>query len=135
MRWHDLTVGDQLSPFTFDVSEERVNAYREAVEDDTVPVVAGRSTAPPTILTIALINAIDSTWAPRPGGIHAKQRFHFRRPVHVGSRLTITGQLTAMYLRRHRRYLVVSLDVTDEENECVCSAETVGLYPDPESTR
>ena len=43
--------------------------------------------------------------------------------------LSITGQLTEMYLRRGRRYSVVEASVRDDRGVEVARARTVGLYP------
>lgn len=126
LTWEDLTVGDRLRPFEFEVAEDTVVALRSAIADE-----GGRADlAPAGLLTFPMLNAIDATWSQRPGTVHARQRFALHAPIPVGTHLRVEGQLTRMELRRGRRYLLIGIEVHDGEGAVVASGEATVLYPE-----
>lgn len=132
MDWDALTIGDRLRPFPFTVDGAMIAAYRDAVQDHSADG-SGERFAPPTLLSIPMLKAIDGTWAQRPGSVHAKQRFEFKRGVRADSSLTVHGRITQLYVRRGRRYIVVATEVVDGTATEVARGETVVLYPDAEA--
>jgi len=127
--WETLTVGEEFGPFRYEVSAERVAAYRSVTGDDSVEVVDGEAVAPPTILTFPMLLMVDYKYTPRPGCIHARQVFELLAPVRVGATLTVTGVLTEMRLKRGRKYFTVESTAADERGRTIARGETVGLYP------
>jgi acyl dehydratase len=127
--WETLTVGEEFGPFIYEVSAERVAAYRSVTGDHRVEVVDGEAVAPPTILTFPMLLMAEDKYTPRPGGIHARQVFELLAPVRVGATLTVTGVLTDMRLKRGRKYFTVESIAVDERGTTVARGEAVGLYP------
>lgn len=132
--WDALVVGERFGPYRYDVTAEIVRRYRLAVGDHEIGEVDGAEVAPPTILTFPVLQLIDDKYVPRPGGIHAQQDIELFAPVRVGAMLTVASLLTAMQLKRGRRYFTVESSVVDERGVEVARARTTGLYPDDEAT-
>ena len=131
LTWGNLTVGDRLRSFEFEVTRHTAVALRSAIADEN-----GRASdlAPSGLVTFPMLNAIDATWSQRPGTVHVRQRFAFRAPIPIGARLRVEGQLVRMELRRGRRYLLIDLEVFDGTGAAVATGETTVLYPEEVST-
>ena len=124
-----MTVGETFGPYLYEVTEMLVDGYRRAVGDQAIERIDGESVAPTTLLTFPVLQLTSTRWRQRPGGVHAAQTFETLAPIRVPCVLSITGQLTEMYLRRGRRYSVVEASVRDDRGVEVARARTVGLYP------
>ncbi len=128
--WSEITVGDTLGPYIYDVSAEVVRQFRDAVDDHELLHVSGEEVAPPALLTFPFLQLIETWRAPRSGTVHASQEFEFLAAVRVGARLTVTGVLVGMYLRRNRRLFQVDAKAVDERGVEVARSVTLGVYPD-----
>jgi len=128
--WATLTVGETFGPFRYDVTRERVEAYRAVTGDHEVELVDGEAVAPSTLLTFPMLLLVEDKYRPRPGGIHARQVIDLLAPLRVGAVLSVTGTLTEMRLKRGRRYFTVECVVVDERGATVARGETVGIHPD-----
>jgi hypothetical protein len=130
MDWDALTVGERFGPYRYEVTADIVGSYRQLLDDHEVIEVDGQPVAPPAILTFPVLQLIDDKYRARPGSIHAQQQFELLAPVRIGAVLTVTGVLTAMQLKRGRRYYTVESSAVDDRGIEVMRAQTVGLYPD-----
>lgn len=130
MRWEQLAVGEPLRPFTMAFTEADADTYRAALDDHAVTTVAGRCVAPPTMMFFAMLHAIDATWAPPDGIVHAEQHFVLHAPLVVPANLAVSGNLRDLRVRRGRRFLTVVCHVNDVERGPVADGEVVLLHPD-----
>jgi hypothetical protein len=83
---------------------------------------ADADVAPPTLAALYIRPAMNALRNP-PGGIHAKQRFDFRRPVRIGDALGTVLTVREKFERKGRRYVVAETVTRNQEGEIV----TVGL--------
>lgn len=127
--WDLLRVGETFGPYRYLVRREVVDALRAAVGDGELTEVDGEPVAPAMVLTFPFLQLIESKYEPPPGVIHAEQEFDLFAPVRIGAVLTCTGTLTAMFLRRDRRYYEVSAEAVDERGVLVARSRTTGVYP------
>lgn len=128
--WDLLRVGETFGPYRYHVQPEVVAAFRDAIEDRELPTVDHEAVAPAMLLTFPFLQLIESKYEPPPGVIHAEQEFDLLAPVRVGAVLTCSGRLTAMFLRRERRYFCVSSSAVDERGLLVARSQTTAVYPD-----
>ncbi len=127
-----MVVGETFGPFEYVISKQLVTDYRTAIGDFEIDHIDGEEVAPLTLLTFPVLQLTSTRWQPRPGSVHASQTFESLAPIRVPSVLTVTGQLTEMYLRRGRRYSVIEATVLNEDGTVVARGRTVGLYPNEE---
>lgn len=128
--WAALTVGEALGPYVYDVTPQVVAGLRDAVGDHELEQVDGQDVAPPALLTFPFLQLVETWYAPRPGTVHASQEFELLAPLRVGAQLTVTGVLTAMYLRRGRRFFQVEAVAVDDRAVEVARSVTLVVYPE-----
>ena len=112
-------VGRRYESRPFEVTEQSIKAYREAVGD------AGSGdalVAPPTYAMVYDYDAYLQLWQDKEVGmdvshlVHGEQRFIFHRPGRSGDRITSTGRLSNVTRRGQMElvtYEVVSKDGSD----------------------
>lgn len=127
--WDLLRVGEKFGPYRYEVQPEIVDALRAAIGDDELTQVDGEAVAPAMLLTFPFLQLIEAKYEPPPGVIHAEQEFDLCAPVRVGAVLTCTGTLTAMFLRRDRRYYTVTSEAADDRGVLVARSRTTAVYP------
>jgi hypothetical protein len=127
--WDLLRVGETFGPYRYEVRPDVVVAFRAAIGDEELEMVDGDTVAPAMLLTFPFLQLIEAKYEPPPGVIHAEQEFDLRAPVRVGAVLTCTGTLTAMFLRRDRRYYTVTSEAADDRGVLVARSRTTAVYP------
>jgi acyl dehydratase len=128
--WDLLRVGETFGPYRYEVRPDVVDAYRTAIGDEEIDTIDGETVAPAMLLTFPFLQMIEAKYEPPPGVIHAEQEFDLCAPVRVGAVLTCTGTLTAMFLRRDRRYYTVTSEAADERDVLVARSRTTAVYPE-----
>jgi acyl dehydratase len=127
--WDQLRVGESFGPYRYDVRADVVDALRAAIEDAEIEYDGGDPVAPAMLLTFPFLQMIEAKYEPPPGVIHAEQEFDLHAPVRVGAVLTCTGTITAMFLRRDRRYYSVTSEAVDDRGVLVARGRTTAVYP------
>jgi len=127
--WDLLRVGETFGPYRYEVRPEVVAAFRAAIGDDELAYDDGQAVAPAMLATFPFLQMIEAKYEPPPGVIHAEQEFDLCAPLRVGAVLTCTGTITAMFLRRDRRYYTVTSEAADERGVIVARSRTTAVYP------
>ena len=114
------------TPTVFDVTPEVVAAFRAATLDE--PQDVGEGTPAPSLLAaVYLIEALAARGSP-PGGIHAKQSFHFARPIVVGDRLRTQARIVDKYIRKDRPYVVSTFETRNGADEIVATGTITSIW-------
>ena len=134
-----LVAGDELDPFTFQVTEEFNENYLHSVEDFHPRYMVGASGAsavepPPLIHAGLLFNFSNLTRSPSfslPAGvaaIHTHEEATFHAPAPVGSTLTVAWKILETYEKRGREYQVVEALITTETEMQVLRRVSTNVY-------
>lgn len=127
--YDDLFVGDRYpkDPPVFDVSQEVVDRFRVATLGAGAVLAEGAGLAPTMLAGVYTRSAIAALKGP-PGGVHAKQRFRFVRPVRVGDRLTTTLEIREKYAKNGRNYVVSRLETRAADGELVTEGQVTAIW-------
>ena len=133
LRYDELEIGRTLEPVTYEVTEEAIDLWRRATLDDLTPRVAvdaqgrERSVAPLTLAN-AYVRMVYRSLPNPPGGIHAKQRYVFHRPVFAGDRLTTTAHIEDLYIKRDNRYVIIACRTVAQDGHLVTSSWATRIW-------
>ena len=112
----------------FKVTEEAVKAYLAAVEDDT-PLYFEEQLVPPAYA------AVFTRWEAltgeqlEDGTVHAKQEFHYLKPIHWDEMLTLRGQVKDKKEKRGLRFVVQQVEAFNEAGELAVQCEITIILP------
>lgn len=135
--WDDAYVGMEFPSVTYELTQETVSKYAEAVEDDNPlyrdEAMAAQSEfggliAPPTIAAIFVLDAINRSAKRAPGGVHAKQEFEFLAPARPGDILTTTAKIIDKYLKKERRYTIFETETRNARGELVVRGKMTTIW-------
>jgi acyl dehydratase len=106
-----LTVGEQLPSLTYEVTEAKLAAFREATADPAA-----------TMVTIAAKEYAYTLWAAYNEvlSLNAKHEAWYSRPPVPGDVITASATVADKYVRRGRRYVVIATRSTDQAGEEIC---------------
>ncbi len=129
-----LVAGEELEPFTFQVTEEFNENYLHSVEDFHPRYVTGVDGAQPIIHAGLLFNFSNLTRSPTfslPAGvaaIHTHEEATFYDPAPVGSTITVSWKILDTYEKRERLYQVVEALITTDTGAKVLRRVSTNIY-------
>ena len=141
-----LVAGEELAPFTFQVTEEFNENYLHAVEDFHPRYMEGsggassEETAAPTKTTAPIIHAgllfnfSNLTRSPTfslPAGvaaIHTHEEATFYQPAPVGSTLTVSWKVLDTYEKRDRPYQVIEALISTDDGTQVLRRVSTNIF-------
>ena len=115
-----LSVGEELGPLQYTITEEAIARFAEATEDygdwymKDSPF--GGRIAHPTLTTTDYSLML----FPKVGvfsGLHAKHESEFYNPARLGKRMTVTAKVLEKYEKRGREYFVLEYRTVDEDGQ------------------
>jgi hypothetical protein len=113
----NLREGMRLGPVHYVITAEQVGAFAGAVRS-TNSLYAGGSDAalaPPTMRLNDYALLIAEHFKGGKGGVHAKHRCEFHRPMRVGQSVITTGTITKTYRKRGKFYFELEYESRDAE--------------------
>lgn len=131
--YRELSVGLEFPPSVYLVDADTVRGYVAATSDTVSQAVLSEAdsgpsgVAPLTIAALYNLKASSAIPAP-PGGILAKQRYRFIRPVHVGELVTTSLMVKELYTRRGRNYVVIEGRSMDEANSLISEVYSTRIW-------
>lgn len=128
--YDEFNVGDSFpeAPYRYVVSAEAAGDLRAlTARARGSQAQAERGVAPPMLAAIYIRGAQNALRGP-PGGIHAKQRFHFLTPVRVGDTLETTLTVKDKYEKKGRRYVVSETRTINQHGQEVTRGEIVSIW-------
>lgn len=133
-RTNRLVAGEELEPFTFQVTEEFNENYLHSVEDFHPRYMTGEGGAQPIIHAGLLFNFSNLTRSPTfslPAGvaaIHTHEEATFYEPAPVGSTITVFWKILDTYEKRERLYQVVEALITTDTGAKVLRRVSTNIY-------
>ena len=129
-----LVAGEELAPFTFQVTEEFNENFLHSMEDFHPRYMEGHSDAAPIIHAGLLFNFSNLTRSPSfslsagVAAIHTHEEATFLQPAPVGSTLTVSWKIIDTYEKRGRQYQVVEALITTETGSQVLRRVSTNIY-------
>ena len=129
-----LVAGEELAPFTFQVTEEFNENFLHSMEDFHPRYMEGHSDAAPIIHAGLLFNFSNLTRSPSfslsagVAAIHTHEEASFLQPAPVGSTLTVSWKIIDTYEKRERLYQVVEALITTETGTQVLRRVSTNIY-------
>ena len=129
-----LVAGEELAPFTFQVTEEFNENYLHSVEDFHPRYMVGEEGNAPVIHAGLLFNFSNLTRSPSfslPAGvaaIHTHEEATFYEPAPVGSTVTVSWKIVDTYEKRERLYQVVEALITTDSGAKVLRRVSTNIY-------
>ena len=129
-RYEHIQVGEELGRKEIVVTDQMIKECAKAIESTNSWYVGnspyGRAIAPPTIFDNDTLRILDEQYQ-RFGSVHAKQAWEFKKPVKVGTKVTLTVHLVDKFIKRDRGWIVMELIATDEEGMELCSSRHTSI--------
>ena len=129
-----LVAGEELAPFTFQVTEEFNENFLHSMEDFHPRYMEGHSDGAPIIHAGLLFNFSNLTRSPSfslsagMAAIHTHEEATFLQPAPVGSTLTVSWKIIDTYEKRERLYQVVEALITTETGSQVLRRVSTNIY-------
>ncbi len=118
--YDEVAVGEGLGFADYTLATGTVQKFAEAIEDfhpwylKNSPF--GYKIAHPTTASIYCMSVFLKYYIFPEGGIHAKQRWKFLRPVPHGATIRTYGKIVDKYVKKGKRYVVVEMRSEDKES-------------------
>jgi hypothetical protein len=109
----DLPKGHEFTPASFDVSEEYLARYLDAVQD-TNTLYRERSLAPPLATAALALGSLLETLELPAGTLHTGQEIEMSGGVPIGARVTLRGRVAQRSERAGLIISVLEFDLTPE---------------------
>lgn len=127
-RVNQAAEGKEYEPVTFDITEERVRAFRD--------LFGGPPGVPPTFLTAA-----EFMMFPQVIGdpelaldfrrvVHGSQEYEYRRPLRIGETLTVRARIASIRRKAGNGFLVVEMRMDGVDGETVAIARSTMIERD-----
>lgn len=113
------------------VTPDMVKKWAEITDDEVLLRAGAEAPVPPALLfSLSVRLRKDIERRSSSGGddaVQAQYRMETHRPIRVGERLTVTGQLLRRYIKREREYSVWGIRFRDEAGKEVACYREEGL--------
>jgi acyl dehydratase len=138
LTYDQITTGMVLPEIEFEISEEHVKKYAEAVEDlnpiyfeneQAHQFAYSRKIAPPTIGALFILKIYDGLGGQPDGTIHAKQQFKFLGPIYVGEIIRTSGKVVGKRRKRGRQYVEVQTHSLNQLGELIMVGRSTFIWP------
>jgi acyl dehydratase len=107
----EIVVGEELGPLSYEVTPEKLAAFREATLDPAA-----------VMITIAAKDYAYLLWAEYEEiiSINAKHEAWYAKVPVAGDTVTARGRIAERYVRRGRRYLIIETRSVDQHGAELC---------------
>jgi hypothetical protein len=127
---YESQVGDELGPWEYEVTEERVRRMTEELEEpdpwyrEDSPF--GGPIAPATVSADDYIRVLETRFT-HSGAVHTKAEHDFINPVRPGKHYTVRGKVAGRYEKKGRDYVVIESVTTDEDGVDIVRSRNILL--------
>jgi hypothetical protein len=104
--WETLEVGEQLPSFSYVLTQQMIDEYRQGVMDPEA--------AFPTISHKVDVHTYHTVYRDN-GSVNARCAFYCYNPPIAGKRITVQGWIADKYARRGKNYIVTEAVSVDED--------------------
>lgn len=129
--YDDLAIGENFpaEPHCYVVTDSAARGFRTLVSGSLAAAGDdGLDGAVPPMLAAVYIRGAQNALKGPPGGIHARQRFAFLAPVHVGDTLDTVLTVREKYEKKGRRYVVSETRTRNQHGVEVTVGEIVSIW-------
>ena len=127
-----LEKGHEFPPASFDLSEEWVDAYVAAVEDEAIGALDSGFVPPMAVAALAIRALLENASLP-PGTLHIGQELAFTAPVRRGETLTVAARIASRGKRAGWALIAVELRVAGDDGTVMTGRVTLS-FPAAEGT-
>ncbi|MEZ5765713.1 MAG: MaoC family dehydratase N-terminal domain-containing protein [Xanthobacteraceae bacterium] len=129
--WDQLNVGLRVGPLTYEVTQEMVSAFCDAMPFEADPYLDGaldaKGVMPPTMLATDYIPLLKGHlhlgW-----GLMSRHSIRSLKPVRIGDTVTVTGTITDKFEKKGRHYWTLEYFVSNASGErCLESTITCSV--------
>ncbi|MFH1646458.1 MAG: MaoC family dehydratase N-terminal domain-containing protein [Chloroflexota bacterium] len=128
IEYEELTAGYEFTPTDFQLDEERVAAYLQAVGDDT-RIYEENKIVPPMAIAALAMAALSTGMVLPDGTIHVSQDLNFNEMANIGEGLTSYAKVNRKVERGKFHILTIGINVTNQKNTKVVTGETSFILP------
>ena len=130
VEYHQLKVGDEFPPASYQVDSPTVDAYLKAVEE-TSPLYQGTELVPPMAVAASAMAALSESISFPSGAIHVSQELEFIGTVSTRDTLASYARVTRKQDRGQLHLLTIDLNVFNQEQKEVLAGKTSFILPEP----
>ena len=109
-------IGQELDPYEYVLGREKLDNFRESVEDPDGPF--------PTIAVRHDSTAFFMTFQDNTDGVNAGSEVEFHNPPIIGKKIMVTSRISSKYWRRDKPYVVVEAIAVDEDGRLLEKTRT-----------
>ncbi len=128
IEYEKLTAGYEFTPAEFQLDEEKVAAYLQAVDDNT-RIYEENKVVPPMAVAALAMAALSTGLVLPDGTIHVSQDLEFNEMAVTGERLTSHARVNRKVERGKFHMLTIEINVTNQKNKKVITGETSFILP------
>ena len=125
----DLVLGYTFPQYGYVITEENYENYIRAVadNDNTSPPMEenGKKVVPSTMAVLFTFGSYRNFIETPPGGLHARQKYEFLKPLYLGDTLNIQAKVTDKYIKNRRNYVVLETEISRGDEKVVISEMTL----------
>lgn len=129
----DMEVGMTFPRVEFEITEELVQKYSEAMGDDN-PLYKDAelasdqgfegAVAPATIVCIyaipsALLSGFEPKMIPPPGNIHYRQEYEFMNAATVGEKISVNSAVVSKEIRKGRKFITIESQYKNQDGKMI----------------
>ncbi len=138
LSYDQIEAGLTLPEIEFEISEERVKHYVQAIEDfnpiyleDEQALRAGfpRRIAPPTIGALFIMKVYADLGGQPDGTIHTQQSFKFFGPIYVGEIIRTSSRVIDKFIKRDKQYVLVETHSLNSRKELIMLGRSTFIWP------
>jgi len=108
--WEAVQIGDKLPSYEYELTQEMMDKYREAVEDPGArfPTISVKED------TVSFYKKFHDV-----GSVNARCTFYCYNPPQPGSRLRVNAWVADKYMRRGKPYIVTEAVSVDQDGRLI----------------
>lgn len=122
-------IGKTYGPETHEVTDDEVEAYIEATDDENPVWETANSPVPPMFASVYARDVLSGVLFDEdlaldlPKLVHGAQSFRFEKHVHVGDEITTEGTLSEWFTRQGNEVVTVETRSTNQDGDLVTVGE------------
>lgn len=137
--YDDLQLAKEFEPFEMPIDRDTVDRFLTAIGEDRDSIYGSQETAeawgydrplaPHSLAAVYARLSYLKNYTMPAGGILARQEFQFFRPVFIGDRLVCRAKVVDRYLKKDRKYVVIEINTSNQEEQQVSVVRIMAIWP------
>ncbi len=126
--WETLPIGLEMGPLEIVLDNNTVKERVDLVQWENREPLDKFGVTPPGITIVNHARMEFMTWPDFNVSIWAKSEHEFLKPMKIGSKVYIRGNVIDKYVKRGRNYVVSDFETVDEYGEVFMRSRETGVY-------